>query len=133
MGRGGFMADTKRVLVVDDDKLVQRVLTKVLERVGVEAVAVSSSDEAVAKLEEGIHFDMAIVDLIMPLESGWDLIDKIERNTVIPNIPIVAITGVALSAHEMDKLRKRTLAVVCKGDFSIDKMKNLMDDLLKDR
>lgn len=124
------MTANKRILIVDDDKVVLELFAKVAERLGAEAVAVSSVAKAKARLEENSAFTLILVDLIMPNESGWDLLDEIKRNQETADIPVIVTTGATLSQKEMDKLLLRACAVVSKGAFDLDKFRKLLDGLL---
>jgi CheY-like chemotaxis protein len=126
------MSETKkRVLVIDDDEIVRSVLRKMIERTGAEVVTAANGGETETALKGG-KFDLIFLDLIMPDETGWALLDKLEAHSVVDgeDTAIVAITGAELSGEEKTKLSKRTRAVVQKGTFSLDKMKGLLDELL---
>lgn len=124
------MAVKKRILVVDDDRLVQILFRRVAERLGAEAVTVSNAQEAKASLKEKIHFDLILIDLIMPFESGWELLDEIKRNAGTADTPVIVATGAVLSGEETAKLLRKTCAVVNKGIFDLKKFGKLLNDLL---
>jgi len=79
-----------RILLVDDDPLVRRVITGYLVAAGhVVKVAVDGLD-ALEKLRGGIP-DLIISDLLMPRMSGAELIAIVHRR--FPQIPVIVITG----------------------------------------
>jgi two-component system, chemotaxis family, chemotaxis protein CheY len=90
------------VLVVEDEKFSQRVVTRLLDVVGVgRAVTADNGDEALKVLETSEHtIDLIISDVEMPEMDGFELTRKI-RYGVIPqykDIPILMLTG-----HDTDK------------------------------
>jgi len=85
-----------RVLVVDDDKLVRRVIVAVLTRDGYEVVGCGSVPEALAELD-GV--EIVVTDL--KLGDGGDGRDLIER--LAGRIPVVVLSGsVNLSKQQID-------------------------------
>ena len=121
----------KRVLIVDDDELVQSILERVVEHVGAETVTVDSVGAAVAVIKDDPHFDLILLDLIMPVETGWQLLDRLDAEFNMAHVPVIAVTGVQLSKEESKKLSNRTCAVIRKGDFDVAHMKAMVGKLLK--
>lgn len=124
------MAEKKRILIIDDDKLVRTLYTTITERLGAEAVAVGNAKEARAEMKEGTHFDLILLDLIMSYENGWHFLDELSLNASTADIPVIVMTGASLSQEEIDKLLQKACAVVQKGTFDVDKFRKLLDELL---
>jgi len=59
----------KRVLVVDDERKMRRLLQMLLETLGLESVAADTAEEALA-LAQAEHFDLVMTDLRLPGMSG---------------------------------------------------------------
>jgi signal transduction histidine kinase/ActR/RegA family two-component response regulator len=88
-----------RVLVVDDDDEAREAITMLLAVHGARAVAASSVDEALEKLD-GFDADVVLSDVAMPGDDGYALLRRIaerergrERRT-----PLVAVTAMASAA-----------------------------------
>lgn len=81
---------TTRILVVDDEEPIRRVIARLLHRNGYECVTAGNADEALALLKEG---DIALVltDMDMPGTSGLDLIMQI--TSLFDDIATVMVTG----------------------------------------
>jgi two-component system cell cycle sensor histidine kinase/response regulator CckA len=80
------------VLHVDDEGSVLRVVSMMLERLGVKVVSVDSGEEALRIMDSGAHdFRCVILDLMMPGLSGADTLRAIrERDR---NLPVLIATG----------------------------------------
>ena len=78
------------VLVVDDDVVIREQLARVYKSCGYTVATVSSAEEALARLEEGI-IDFVITDIKLPGLSGSELIANMQEN--FPDVPVIAITG----------------------------------------
>lgn len=82
-----------RVLIIDDDALVRDSLDAVLSRAGIEAVAASCPEEARAvlgALENGA-FDVILLDVSMPGETGWDFLQGLREGG--DTTPTIFLTG----------------------------------------
>jgi two-component system sensor histidine kinase/response regulator len=111
---GASGAARRRVLLVEDNAVNQRVAIGLLRRRGHDVVAVDNGREALDALEKTV-FDVVLMDLQMPVMSGLDataLIREGER-TSGGHVPIVAMT-----AHAMAGDRERCLASGMDGYLS---------------
>ena len=62
----------KSVLVVDDDAAVRQAVRKVLQGAGYEVAAACDGEEAVVQFVPE-QIDLVLLDLNLPLRSGWDV------------------------------------------------------------
>ena len=93
----------KRIMVIDDDKLVRDSIQKVLLREGYEPVLTASAFEALDKVQcEKV--DLIISDIRMPGMDGVSAIREIRRLFARSgkDIPIIFITGYAEISQELD-------------------------------
>ena len=67
-----------QILVAEDDKNTRRLLSAILKQSGYEALLASNGAEAL-EIYENHHIDLAIVDVMMPVMDGYELV-KILRN-----------------------------------------------------
>ncbi|HKL20812.1 MAG TPA: response regulator [Tichowtungia sp.] len=79
-----------RILVVDDETGIVKVLKEMLLRLGYEVLTSSGGKEALEKLSVG-GVDLVLTDIIMPDVDGLELISNIK--TVYPRIKVIAISG----------------------------------------
>ncbi len=84
-------AVTRRVLVVEDDPLVRRATTRLLERSGHEVVAVADGSEALALLERSPTFHVVVSDVVMPKLDGEELARRLANSH--PSLPVVLMSG----------------------------------------
>jgi DNA-binding NtrC family response regulator len=81
-----------RVLIVDDELSVRKMLAVMLTQGGVTCTHVPTPEEALAKLQNEI-FDAVISDLQMGATSGMDLLEELHRR--YPEVAFLMATGVA--------------------------------------
>jgi two-component system phosphate regulon response regulator OmpR len=81
--------DAPHLLLVDDDRRIRDLLSRFLTNEGYRVTTAKSADDARAKLL-GLHFDMLILDVMMPGESGFDLARFIRASSAVPIIMLTA-------------------------------------------
>lgn len=79
-----------RILVVDDDKKLNKSICLFLNKNGCEAVESLNGDDAIDKLFDS-HFDLIISDIMMPELDGFEFSESVRRED--QNIPILFITA----------------------------------------
>ena len=81
--------DAPHLLVVDDDKRIRDLLNRYLTEQGFRITIAADAAEARRKLE-GLHFDLIILDVMMPGESGLSLTKSLYEKKTIPVILLTA-------------------------------------------
>jgi two-component system, OmpR family, phosphate regulon response regulator OmpR len=82
--------DAPHLLVVDDDRRIRDLLSRFLVSEGYRVTTADTAADARAKLN-GLSFDMLILDVMMPGESGFDFAEAL-RGTA-NNVPILMLTA----------------------------------------
>jgi CheY-like chemotaxis protein len=80
-----------RILIVDDDAEVRRVLAQMLVRRGYEVSEAGNGKEALAMLKADEKIEVMVTDLVMPEFEGFETIKACRQ--VCPSLKIVAISG----------------------------------------
>jgi len=79
-----------RVLVVDDDKLILRVLQEFLTQKGFEPTLATNGEEA-ERIFSPEEFDVVLTDMMMPKVNGIELLERIKEKD--PEAPVIMITA----------------------------------------
>lgn len=84
-----------KILVVDDEEKIRRVLAEFLTKMGFEVIQASGGEEAVGLLRSGVEMDLMVIDMKMPKRDGLDVLkEKKNLNDVKPTIILTgAIDG----------------------------------------
>lgn len=91
-------ADTKKVLIVDDDYEIVDSLRYALEEQGYQVVIARDGNQGLA-LAERENPDLMILDMMMPKRSGFLVLEKLRRMRETP-LPVIMITGNEGSRHK---------------------------------
>ncbi|MDR3466720.1 MAG: response regulator [Xanthobacteraceae bacterium] len=81
--------DAAHILLVDDDRRIRDLLSRFLTHEGYRVTTAASASDARSKLA-GLHFDLLILDVMMPGESGFDLARSLRASSPVPIIMLTA-------------------------------------------
>lgn len=82
----------QRILVVDDDKEVVRLMRAYLERAGYEVLVAYDGQTAVSTLRYEKP-DLLLLDLMLPDQDGFDITRLVRSDTTLAHIPIIMLTA----------------------------------------
>jgi two-component system alkaline phosphatase synthesis response regulator PhoP len=82
----------QRILIVDDDRSIVRVVREYLVQAGYEVFAAFDGETAMHSLRRDKP-DLLILDLMLPDRDGWDLTRLIRSDTCLANLPIIMLTA----------------------------------------
>jgi putative nucleotidyltransferase with HDIG domain len=81
----------ERILVVDDEEAVRRIVSALLERSGYAITAAENAEEALLRLREGPDYGLVLSDIMMPGTDGLSLLQNICADH--PGTPVVMVTA----------------------------------------
>ena len=88
---------TTRILLVDDEQPVQKLLTYPLEKEGYEVVQALDGQDALAHFENE-QFDLVVLDIMLPRMDGLEVCRRMRASS---SVPIIMLTA---KAEEIDKV-----------------------------
>jgi CheY-like chemotaxis protein/signal transduction histidine kinase/HAMP domain-containing protein len=115
---------TKHLLVVEDDRNERVGIEELIRHDDVEVDTAASGGEALGKLRER-DYDCVVLDLRLPDMNGFELIDRVQAEPRLREIPIVVLTGKELSAEEDRQLKRAAKSVIIKG---VESPERLLDE-----
>lgn len=117
----------KIILIIDDEEILTKTFTKLLERSGYEVYSAKKGQDALC-MAEAEAFDLVICDMRMPGMSGVETIREIRK--LRADIPVVFISGFADEQMEQDANALKPIAYMHKP-FNITELLDLLKDNLK--
>ncbi|MDA5095781.1 response regulator [Aliiroseovarius sp. KMU-50] len=84
------MTNPPHILVVDDHKQIRDSVTRFLEKNGMRATSANDAADMDAKLAKG-QFDLMVLDVMMPGESGLSICQRLSAEKAIPIIMLTAL------------------------------------------
>ncbi len=92
----------RTVLLVEDDPEVRDVLEDELEENGYNVIPAANGKQALdfLTLNRPGKADVVILDLMMPMVSGWEVLDHMHANPQLADIPVIVLSAMSLERPE---------------------------------
>jgi CheY-like chemotaxis protein len=81
------------ILIVEDEASIRAVLTEILEDEGYTVAGVTNGMEALAYLRQHAHPYLILLDLGMPVMTGWEFREEQQQDRTIRGIPVIVMSA----------------------------------------
>ena len=115
-----------RVLVVDDERKMRRVLQILIEQMGLESVAVDSAEAALSHFD-GEKIDLVLTDLRLPGLSGVELLGRIRAFDA--DVPVIVLTAHGTIATAVEAMKQGAFDYVLKP-FDVQAVEQIIRNAL---
>lgn len=89
------------MLVVDDDLAIREVVSEVLLDEGYEVTCAADGAQAMEAMRRAPRPDLVLLDLMMPVMSGWEVLEQVHDDSELSRVPIVVVSAMtAPGGHE---------------------------------
>ena len=124
-GEAGAGPPTATVLIVEDDPTVRELLAAVVEDGGFQVATAANGKEALEYLEAGRPASVILLDLMMPVMSGWEFREVQKRHSSYESIPLVIVSGMIEDAD----VRKMNAAAFLQKPVAVPELLSTMKQL----
>lgn len=121
------MDSTARILVVDDDESIRKVLTTILEEEGYTVETAESGREGIRKSNEKFY-NLALIDIRLPDMQGTQLLASI--GNTIPRMVKIIVTGYPSLQNAIEAVNSGADAYILKP-FNVDETLSIIREHLK--
>jgi DNA-binding NtrC family response regulator len=121
------MGENARILVVDDDENIRKVVVAILEDEGYIVESVGTAKKAI-EITKKKFFNVALIDIRLPDIEGTELLGKMKETT--PRMRKIIITGYPTLHNAIEAVNKRADAYIMKP-FDVDKVLATIKDQLR--
>ncbi|HKG23309.1 MAG TPA: response regulator [Blastocatellia bacterium] len=118
------------ILIIDDDKVMGEALLTLLESVGYRVDIAVDGGEGLYKLTNGKHYDLVLLDVMLPGLDGWTVLSRMRAAPATARIPIIMLTAMTEERNEVDLLAAGADDYISKP-FSFDKLIAHINALLR--
>ncbi|MDR3134998.1 MAG: response regulator [Deltaproteobacteria bacterium] len=94
-----------RILIVDDDELIHKLLGAILQKAGFDCLDALSGQEALEKAQKE-RPELVILDIMMPEMDGFEVMRALKSNPITSSIPVIFLSG---KFHNREKAMAREL------------------------
>jgi DNA-binding NtrC family response regulator len=123
------MGNDTRILIVDDDENIRKVLLAILEDKGYNVEAADTAREAIKKTEKKFY-NLALIDIRLPDMEGINLLTKIKDT--IPRMRKIIITGYPTLQNAVEAVNKGADAYIMKP-FDVEKVLGTIEEQLRNQ
>jgi CheY-like chemotaxis protein len=116
----------KQILVIDDEIEIRLAIETLFEETDYEVISLSSGQEALEKLKNGLKPDIVLLDLMMPDMSGYRMLDELYRLELHTSFSLIVMSGDVLMKHQMDQMGIKGFL---SKPFDIDKLQQMVESL----
>ncbi|GAB2504435.1 HAMP domain-containing protein [Lysobacter humi (ex Lee et al. 2017)] len=114
----------KKLLVVEDDAAERMSIEALIQHDDLSIDSVGTGAEALEHLRRG-GYECVVLDLRLPDMTGFELLDALQAEEPLRDIPVVVFTGKELSHEEDARLKRAAKSVVIKG---VESPERLLDE-----
>ncbi len=93
------MSEAGTVLIVEDSAIIRRLIRDQVKKLGYEAREAENGQQALDSMMESLP-DCVILDLMMPVMSGPELLEKMQESEQLRDVPVIVVTALS----DMDKI-----------------------------
>ncbi|MBF0569528.1 MAG: response regulator [Candidatus Omnitrophica bacterium] len=86
------MEQPKKILVVDDDPVIQKIASETLRKAGYDVKIAVDGVQAMAALKADKP-DLMVLDIMMPEMNGYDVCEKVKFDPDLKEIPIIVLSS----------------------------------------
>ena len=125
--------DPVHVLVVDDDRNVQRMLADALSRAGFRVTVERDGEAALAAFERQ-PFDVVLLDVLLPVLNGYEVARRIKSTPRGEQTPVLMLSGIyKTKLHQAQALEKHGAAGFVEKPFKLTQLFGKLQGLLGER
>ena len=125
-------AGSLRLLVAEDEPHIRRILVTLLEESGFQVDVAPHGGEARRRLQSEVHFDLVLMDIMMPEATGLELLAEMRQLPHRRSTPVVILTAKGQDVDREEAFRLGAADFITKP-FSPKKFLNRVDQILAQR
>jgi CheY-like chemotaxis protein len=109
---------TKRILLVEDDRFLRKAAEATLRRHGFNVCTAVDGEEALQRLQAESP-DLVLLDLIMPKMQGFEVLRLMKQNPATKQIPVVVLSNLGQESDVQQALQGGAIAYLIKANLSL--------------
>jgi two-component system OmpR family response regulator len=114
------------VLLIDDNKEITEMISFFLDSQGILCEVENDAKKALEKINEK-QYDVILLDLTMPVFSGFDLFNQLKKENYIRKNNIVIFTASYIEQEKIDNMIKDGIKAIIRKPISIDSIINTIN------
>lgn len=121
--------ESKKILIVEDDPILQKAIQEYLSSDGFEVLAASNGEEGVRFALDEIP-DLILLDIILPKKNGFEVIKEIKESPKTKNIPVILLTNLGSLSDIEKALELGASTYLVKSDYGLEEISQKIKETL---
>jgi Response regulator containing CheY-like receiver, AAA-type ATPase, and DNA-binding domains len=118
-----------KILIVEDDPLMQRMYQKVFSLEKYEVVTADNGEEALLKVHESKP-NLILLDIMMPKVNGLQVLEKLKSDPDTKTIPVIMLTNLAGTQDAENALEKGAIKYIVKSEHEPKSIVNMVKEIV---
>jgi DNA-binding response OmpR family regulator len=111
----------KKILIIEDDKFLAKMLARMLESYKYSTVLASSGQEGLEKASAE-KADLILLDIMLPDIDGFDLLAKIKNLAGLKQTPVIILSNLGQAEDIQQGKKLGVVDYLVKSDFGLDEI-----------
>lgn len=122
--------EKKKILIIEDEAMLQRALTEFLESEKFEIVNALNGEEGLMMAKEKKP-DLILLDIILPKKDGYEVLEEIKKNEDTKKIPVIILTNLESAEDIQRAFDAGATTYLVKSNYKLDDVVKKIKDTLK--
>ncbi|HEX8974370.1 MAG TPA: response regulator [Patescibacteria group bacterium] len=122
--------EKKKLLIVEDDAILQKSLEDFLSTEGFE-VSCASDGEAGVEMAHTNKPDLILLDIVLPKKDGYEVLQEIKADEAVSHIPIVLLTNLGSVSDVEKALELGATTYLVKADYKLEEVTAKVKEILE--
>lgn len=119
----------KKILIVEDDIDIRTAMSELLMDSGYEIATANHGQAALDLLDQDPHFDLILLDLMMPIMDGFDFRNRQKTHPKISKIPVIIMSA---DGHVSQKMQRALVTDYVKKPMDLDDLLRTIADKFRE-
>lgn len=120
----------KKILVIEDDRFLRRLLLERLEDEGYSVDGAVDGEEGLKKAKE-TKFDLILLDLILPGIDGFEVLTNLKKEESLKDIPVLILSNLGQKEEIEKGLKLGAIDYIIKAHFTLDEIVEKIKRILR--
>jgi DNA-binding response OmpR family regulator len=120
----------KKILIIEDESTLLEAIERKLKIEGFQTITAMDGKEGMRKIETEKP-DLILLDIMMPVMDGFEVLEEMKRKEYLPKIPVIIISNSGQPVEIEKALSLGVRDYLVKAEFSPDEVLNKVNNIIK--
>ena len=108
----------KLIVLADDDQFITRAYKSGLEEAGYMVIVAGDGESAIKEIQ-ALHPDLVVMEMILPKQDGFAVLQALKSDPTVSNIPVLVLTNLTQPSDADEARRLGAADVLVKAEVSL--------------